>query len=816
MFFLNRKEYRPPGNRLADYLPWAYMAREGVIQGKTGALQRTLEYRGPDLRSLTGEERVAMNASLNAALMRLGEGWALFAEVRRRPSSEYRQGAPGAPVARIIEEVRRENFSRSGALFETDYHLTLVWTPPAGAVQGALTRIVGALGGLFTGGEHEHAGEDRAREEALTYFEGATREFAASVGVFFPHVEWLGEEGTYTYLHSTISTLRHRIVPPTVPMYLDEVLTDQVAEMGVEGRLGSAHLRVVSIKGYPNRTSPSFLASLEQFGFSMRLVTRFLALTPAESKSAVEKYQSLFAQKRKNMVTDALNKGQGPVNQAAVAASSEIGGVLSIIDQGYINAGYHTCCVVVWDDDYKSCQANAEAVMTQMRALGFACVDETANLKAAWLGTHPGNVWASPRRALVSSLNLSHMLPVAAVWAGEDWNHHLDGPPHMYCVSSESAPFRLNLNVGDVGHTMVLGPTGSGKSTLLAALELSWLKYEGAQVFIFDKGRSARATTLAAGGQFLELSLDHAQLTFCPLGRIDEPREEAFAIEWLEEVITLQGQTVGVEGRLALASALRTLKANPPELRTLSGFANYLQDVDLRRALTDFVTSRHADQGTYAGMWDNGHEALGFSNFTAIEMGPLMDSAPRIVAMTLRYLFHRLEERFTGVPTLLVIDEAWVFLNNPLFAPRLKQWLKELRKYNVYVVFATQDVTDALSSPIAPTLIQNTATQILLPNPKALGPQVRGAYERLGLGTGQLRMLSRAVPKRQYYLRNALGDRLFELALSPLELALVAASSPQDHRVIDDAQERAKTSGRSFLHHYLALKGFHIYAERVR
>lgn len=815
MFALNLKEYRPVRNRLADYLPWAYMVREGIVQGKTGAYQRTLTYRGPDIRSMTQEELVVLHAQLNGAIKRLGSGWALFSEVRRRPSSEY-QTVPHLPTATaLVERIRRENFTSSGALFETDYHLTLVWTPPASAVGGILQRAANALGGLFTGGQVEED-EGRMAGEALEYFERATREFASSLGTIFSHVHWLDESETLTYLHSTISTVHQQIEPPLCPMYLDALLPDQVAEFGVEGRLGPAHIRVVSIKGYPSRTHPNFMRTLEQFNFEMRLCTRYLSLSAQESRTAVERYQSLFFQKRKNMVVDALNKGQGPVNAAAMTALGEIGGVLSSIDQGYITKGYHTCSIVVWDEDHATCLANAEAVMTALRGLGYVCLDEGLNLKAAWLATHPGNVWASPRRALINSINLAHMFPTASVWAGAERNTHLGGPPHLYCVSSESAPFRFNLNVGDVGHTMVLGPTGSGKSVLLGALELSWPKYKGGQVFIFDKGRSSRCTTLAAGGQFIELSVEHPEIAFAPLTRVDEPKEAAFATEWLEEVITLQGESVGVERRLEIVKAVRALSGFPPHLRTMTKLTLQLQDERLRRALADFAKSPGSGTGRYAHMWDNASEALSLSDFTSIEMGPLMDSAPRIVAMTLRYLFHRLEERFDGRPTLLVLDEAWVFLDNPLFAPRLKAWLKELRKYRVYVVFATQDITDALSSPIAPTLLSNTATQVLLPNPKAMTPQARPSYERLGLAEGQIRMLSMAVPKRQYYQRNALGDRLFELALSKLELQLVGASTPQDHLVMDAALTRSKATGRSFLHHYLTACRFGSYVEHVR
>ncbi len=90
------------------------------------------------------------------------------------------------------------------------------------------------------------------------------------------------------------------------------------------------------------------------------------------------------------------------------------------------------------------------------------------------------------------------------------------------CSTTGSTPFRLNLNVGDVGHTLVLGPTGAGKSTLLSMLALQWLRYPDAQVVIFDKDRSARSATLAAEGEYYEPAANDESLSFQPLSSIDD------------------------------------------------------------------------------------------------------------------------------------------------------------------------------------------------------------------------------------------------------------------------------------------------------
>jgi type IV secretion system protein VirB4 len=66
------------------------------------------------------------------------------------------------------------------------------------------------------------------------------------------------------------------------------------------------------------------------------------------------------------------------------------------------------------------------------------------------------------------------MIPLSAVWAGPERNEHLGGPPLLFAKTDGATPFRLSLHVGDVGHTLVVGPTGAGKSVLLALIALQF------------------------------------------------------------------------------------------------------------------------------------------------------------------------------------------------------------------------------------------------------------------------------------------------------------------------------------------------------
>jgi len=197
--------------------------------------------------------------------------------------------------------------------------------------------------------------------------------------------------------------------------------------------------------------------------------------------------------------------------------------------------------------------------------------------------------------------------------------------------------------------------------------------------------------------------------------------------------------------------------------------------------------------GAHGSLLDADRDRLGTADVQGFEMEELMASRAAVLAV-LGYLFARFDERFDGAPTLLILDEAWLFLDDPVFAARIRQWLKTLRKKNVSVIFATQSLADIKDSSIAPAIVESCASRIFLPNPQATEPQIRTIYEGFGLNTRQIEIVATAQPKRDYYYQSQLGNRLFDLDLGPVALAFAGASTPQDQRDIDAVEAAASSS----------------------
>ena len=777
-------EYRRRANRLADHLPWAALLAPGVILNKDGSFMRVLRFRGPDLESATEAELVSVCARANNVLKRFGSGWALHIEAERREALGYPASAFPDPASWLVDEERRAGFESAGAHFESHYYLTLTFLPPPDQADTAMRALV------------ERSDDARGRDwrQALAAFIAETARVLDLFAGFMPDVRALDDGETLTFLHGAISTRRHEVSVPETPLYLDGLLADTPLTGGLEPMLGQMHIRMLTILGFPNLSRPGILDALNHQDFGYRWVTRFIALDKTDATKALTKLRRQWFNKRKSI--SALLR-EVMYNQPAQLLDSDADNkmldadlALQVLGGDHVAFGHLTTTITVADTDRARVEEKVRSVERIVNGFGFTCIREGMNAVEAWLGSLPGQVYANVRQPLVHTLNLAHLMPLSSVWAGPARNGHLGGPPLLYAETSGSTPFRLSTHVGDVGHMLIVGPTGAGKSVLLALLALQFRRYPGAQVYIFDKGFSARAAVLAMGGAHSALGLGGdgghdggdeggRAIAFQPLRHIDRADERAWASTWIAALLSHENLLVTPEIKEALWSALTNLATAPIEQRTLTGLSLLLQSAALRSALAPYTL-----EGPFGRLLDAAEDDLAFADLQCFETEALMGQAG-VVAPVLTYLFHRLEERFTGRPTLLILDEAWVFLDHPLFAARIREWLKVLRKRNVAVVFATQSLADIADSAIAPAIIESCPQRILLPNDRAIEPQSRSAYERFGLNDRQIELVSRATPKRHYYLQSARGNRLFELGLGPIALALCGASDPDSQKRIN-------------------------------
>lgn len=794
------KAFRDKAEGLSDLLRYAASIDDGVVMGKGGELIGGFLYRGTDTESSTANELNAIAIRLNAVLGSFGNSWMVHCDVVRTEAIGYAEyGAFPDPVSKIIDQERRKHYNSVDGHFQSAYALIFTYLTPS------LLESKGREWLFETSGEKKQTNNKTLSGKAVAKFQAAMADVESALTSVFQGVSrlrcvehtvvrngiedvWV-EDRLMTYLHYAVTGISQKIRLPAIPMYIDTIIGSQDFIGGVIPRIGKKHIQVINIEGFPAESYPGMLDYLNRLPINYRFSTRFIFLDPEEAKGILNKLRKKWRQKATPLSDQIFNTKTGAVDIDAIQMEKDAENAMSEAGALTVRFGHYTSVVVLMEESLEKLKLGTTTVVKAIRDMGFAARVEDINAVEAYFGSLPGEGVANVRKPILHSLNLSHLLPTTSFWAGPERNpcpfYKEDNFPLLYGRGAGATPFRLTLHVGDVGHTLILGPTGSGKSTLLNLIIAQQMRYKGAKVFGFDKGLSAYIPVKAMGGTHYEVGGDNSSLAFCPLAHVDKLAERAWAEEWIEILLTLNGVVVGPKQRSVIQDALLSLGSADSDLRTLTHFQASLQDEELRDALSPYVGS-----GSAAHLLDAEKDSLDLGSLQVFEMENLMNMGEKNLIPVLLYLFHRIEGQLDGSPVLLVLDEAWLMLSHPLFMEKIREWLKVLRKANAAVVFATQSIEDIVNSPIAPVIFQSCPTKILLPNPEARNEISAKAYTAIGLNERQLELITMGTPKRDYYYLSTVGRRLFSLDLGPVALSFVGKSGKEDIKLARELIEQ--------------------------
>ena len=516
---LNLKEYKEPKYKLSDHLPWAALIGPGLVLQKDELIQKSYRYVCHDLSCVSDQEVMSIASKINDALMEMDNGWSLFVEVQRRKDQGYIKQVWDNPIGWLVDLERKESYLEDNDYFQSEYYMTFCWRLP--------TEINKKFTSIFYESSSHEDDEDSIGED-IDFFLKKVDDMVDLMRNQFMSVEPLDDAETLTYLHSTISTNHHQVRAPQNAMYLDALLPDQVFTPAEPPMLGGHYLLVACFMDFPADTYPRILSDLDNLGLEYRLCLRWIALSQSMASSELKKYRKRWWQKRKNLVTlmkeTATEEESISFNQEAVAKANDAEEAVGYNDNNYVGFGYFTGTVVTWHQNQEQAEKNIEAIKKVLNNLKYVVKIEGLNAEQAWKATWPGNVYANVRRPMLHTLNLAHMVPISSPWFGNTHNAHMKkltglDVPHMICNNMIGGRFCLNLNVEDLGHTMIAGPSGAGKSTLLSVLALQWLRYPNANIYFFDKNKSCRgAVTLAGGGSMNQA----ARVIAVPFSRFEE------------------------------------------------------------------------------------------------------------------------------------------------------------------------------------------------------------------------------------------------------------------------------------------------------
>lgn len=562
-----------------------------------------------------------------------------------------------------------------------------------------------------------------------------------------------------------------------------DILSDCYIEKGKPMKMGDEYVQILTINDFPNETKADILLALQCLPFEFKWVTRWIPFDNHTSQEIAKKKKTGFIRSQKSIRTLNYEMTSGMQSQNIdTQARVDTENIEDLLEElaNTETIGYLTSTVMISDLSLENLQKKImklDAVIKNAK-FSYVCESEFQNYPA-WKSTLVGDTISNRKKLLVKASNFSHIVPFTDVYRGFERNENMGRltgiyHPLMYgrLFTGELFNFNLNEPKSQLGHFLIVGSTGGGKSTLIALIASQFARYRNSRVVLFDKDMSFANICKRNDGDIYIPGSTESPLFFSPLARIHEKPQEA--VDWIESVVAASGSEVKPETSSDLMEIAQNWGNSFP---TVEEFAHRLEGLNSKsQALMPLkkVIDNPVLNSLFCGDKD-GFTYKSFGKKTMIEMSELMhlDSQTGNVASipALHFIFSRLDEMFDkdpSKPTLLILDEAWLFLQHPVFRKKITEWLNTLRKKNVFVGFAVLHITDIDNPELFKT---SCPTQIFLANPELKNdPSMQKLYADFGLTPSEIKLIQDGSQPKDYFIKQRQGGSMVDFELDDFQL----------------------------------------------
>lgn len=704
------------------HLPYARHIDDYTIETRDGRLLQIIQLRGLLFETADTDEINYRKRLRDAALQAIGSSrYAVYHHIIRREAEVSLDAEYLDAFSRQLDDAWKARLSER-RLYVNDLFLTIVRRPLQGKV-GALDRLRQGIGrGIpqFDTTRYELRQLDQAREALL-----------AALGSYGPRVLGVYEspQGHCSELLEFLSYLMNgEMRPVLLPLqdlgdylpYRRISFGQDAIELGRAGASPRQFLGLVSVKDYPGQTAPGMLDELLRLPFE---------LTISQSFGFVDRQSALS---RMNLALRRMRSAE----DEALSLRAELTDAKDDVAAGRASFGEHHMTIGVRSDTPDSMEDGIAEIQAALADLGILSVREDIALEPAFWAQFPGNFKYIARRGLVSTSNFAGLASCHNFSLGRANDNHW-GEAVTLLETTAAGPYFFNFHQSDLGNFTVIGPSGSGKTVVLNFLLAQARKFRPKIVF-FDKDRGAELFIRAIGGRY-DVLRPGTPSGLNPLQLPDSKANRQFVIDWLG----ILAGGVDADETARIKDAVDANFGQPSEHRQL-------------RYIVELFRGGHRPHGKdlwsrLRPWWGDGERAWLFDNARdhtdleadaiGFDMTQILDD-PTVRTPAMMYLFHRVEERLDGSPSIIIVDEGWKALDDDVFVRRIKDWEKTIRKRNGVVGFATQSAQDALESRIASAIIEQAATQIFMSNPKA---QASEYIDGFGLTQHELELV-RTIP----------------------------------------------------------------------
>ncbi len=688
--------------RAGDRLPYATHVDDRTLLLRDGALMQALHISGVAFETEDAEQlnhyQTVRETVLRSAI---DERFVIYHHVIRRKVDATLDAAFDDPFAEELDRQWRERLSER-RLFVNELFITIVRRPPRGKI-GWPERVKRWFG---------RSKEDPVDPSALRELDAATSALVAAFQTYGIRELSCYDApiGRCSEVLELLSALYNGEMRPVLCPVEGTDLGHFLPYMRVSFGLASIELRgagepdftaMLSMKEYPAETRPGALDNV------LRLPHEFI-LTESFAPSARQ-----VARERIDLAVRRLKAS----DDDGMAERRDLMQAKDALITGQTGFGEHHLTLAIKAPTLSALDQAAAEATAALADFGAISVREDVNMEPAFWAQFPGNESYIARRAMISTANIAGLVSLHGFPLGTPEGNHWGQAVTLFETTS-STPYYFSFHEADLGNFTVIGPSGSGKTVAMNFLAAQAQKASPRTIF-FDKDRGAEIFLRAIGGHYA--TIQPGQPTgFNPLMLPDNATNRAFLRDWLACLLAPATGKLTTAELAVIATAVDANFDQEAKLRRLRYFRELLggvqrpDEADLAARLLPWT-----EQGEHGWLFDNADDRLDLDTHIAgFDMTALLDTAT-LRTPTMMYLFHRIDMRLDGDPTIILIDEGWKALDDPVFAARIRDWMKTLRKRNAILGFGTQSARDALESSVASAIVEQTATQIFMPNSRA-------------------------------------------------------------------------------------------------
>lgn len=771
---------------VSELLPWLTLATDGLVLCKDGGLFAVYEMRGADLEGRSPEEIDQTAYSVEKAMKALDDRHFLswISQRNKVDLSKNDQDAAIGFAKDYNDWLGSKTFYQNRDFIviglKAESSTKQFFGPLMAAVSkqdswgGAIRKLLGKEG-RFTLTNNVITQNIDALESDLRQFHGnlAMMDLRRLQGdeLISRLNTWLSPASDEQMIHPQI---KNKLLDTELGSNTLEVRSDALV---FHGPYKKKHLAVFTLKEWPSldgvqQTNPEMLSSMLSIPAEYTLVRLFKPLSADQSRSHVQgvrrlhimKATSLFNHLRKAMSSSpgAVQDHQDPTHLADADEASE---ALNAIGKG--QTGWLSITLMVHGTSESTLESASELTSKQLIQAGVLVFRENMHSLSAWAGTLPGNLDESVRFTWATGANAADASPIITLDAGEPVNKHLSEQAGRQMdalatfSSSQGSAYWFNFHHGDLGHSLVIGPSGSGKSVMMNFLITRWQSYAPCQTYIFDKDKSCYVTTLCNQGQYLNPA--DGVMRMNPMANLKSDQDWDWFLSWLEILLTHRQSDITPGDDKALRNAVEAVRQLDAETRRLKSLALLLPG-RLAERLAPWI-----ENGQHSRWFDHSEDSFDLGGFVTLAMDDLFRQ-PSVARAFLEYAFFRINRNLTGKPTLIYLEEAWFALSDPLFAARIENWLRTLRKKNAIIIMASQNLDELARSEAFAAISDNMPTRLFLANP-SVESHIDLYTQRFGLRKAQLDIIRQAVPKHDYLVTKPSHSRLIHAQFPPRILA---------------------------------------------